>query len=406
MSATDLPASVFRPDGSIDVRKLIDVFDEAEHARRADQYFADRDLTQPDFFKPLGHIAHAEQMLYKLRAALQLLEPFPSAEVLDFGTGLGWLSRVLARLGMRVYACDIAASALRLSEAFTLKREPELADRISYHMLDGPKIPLPDNSIDRIFSYDALHHVPRYEPVLREMARVLRPGGLAVFVEPSDLHSQSQASQAEMRSFGVIENDVDIFALAEMGAAHGFIPGEVAVTLSKVPTLDFNTFRAEVARTRSGQMPDQPVIRQVFAAVDPNISNLRVFSLRYGEAPKDSRAIPHGETGVGTIAITALRRAPEGVVAELRVTNTGPYRWIASGTAPGSVNIGAMLRTADGSINRNWRRMPVPVEALSPGGSATCRLVLPDSPQTAGIAFDLVAEHICWFGADVEQGLS
>ena len=342
-------------------------------------------------------------MLYKLRAALQLLEPFPSAEVLDFGTGLGWLSRVLARLGMRVHACDIAASALRLSEAFTLKREPELAGRISYHLLDGPKIPLPDNSMDRIFSYDALHHVPQYEPVLKEMARVLRPGGIAVFVEPSDLHSRSEASQAEMRDFGVIENDVDIFALAEMGAAHGFIPGEVALTQAKVPTLGFDSFRAEVTRARAGQMPEAATVRHVFAAVDPNISNLRIFSLRYGEAPKDSRAIPHGTTGVGTVAITALRRAPEGVVAELRVTNTGPYRWIASGPSLGAVNIGAMLRGTDGTINRDWRRLPVPVEALAPGGSATCRLVLPDSPQTAGFAFDLVAEHICWFGAEVEE---
>src|SRR2546427_12858433 len=56
------------------------------------------------------------------------------------------------------------------------------------------------------------------EDVLRELARVLKPGGIAGFCEPGPNHSKTAQSQFEMRNYTIVENDIlmgDIWAWAK-----------------------------------------------------------------------------------------------------------------------------------------------------------------------------------------------
>jgi SAM-dependent methyltransferase len=46
------------------------------------------------------------------------------------------------------------------------------------------QIPLDDNSIDLITCFGVLHHLPKIMPTIREMQRVLKPGGIALIREP------------------------------------------------------------------------------------------------------------------------------------------------------------------------------------------------------------------------------
>jgi ubiquinone/menaquinone biosynthesis C-methylase UbiE len=75
-------------------------------------------------------------------------------------------------------------------------------------VFDGHRIDLPDASVDRIFCFDAFHHVPNPTQVMRELGRVLRPGGIAGFSEPGRHHSKGARSQYEMKNYTAIENDV------------------------------------------------------------------------------------------------------------------------------------------------------------------------------------------------------
>jgi SAM-dependent methyltransferase len=401
----DLPPEVFRADGTIDAARLIAAFDEAEHARRADRYFDQPDFATRGLAKPWGSVQQTDRNLYRLRAALQLLQPFRMARVLDFGCGLGWLARVLARLEMRVLACDVAPTALRIAEAYTRGREPDLAERISWHLLAGARIPLADGAADRILCFDALHHVPDQGAVLAEMARVLAPGGIAVFVEPGERHSASEDAQSEMRAHGVVENDIDIFAVARLGAAHGLEPGEVALTAGRVPTLSFERFAADLDRLGRRAAPDPALVAQVFGVIDSDTEVLRIFSLRKGAEPPDSRALaPAGPAGAGAAGRLGLRPGPQGpggVEFEIDVENLGPFRWLGTGEV-GLVKIGVMWRSADGALVRDWRRLRVPEAALQPGGKARFRVTLPPPEGAVAFVFDLVAEHVCWFGAVVE----
>ncbi|PZW48026.1 methyltransferase family protein [Humitalea rosea] len=395
-----LPEYLSDATGLIDVKKLIRHFDEAEHARRADGYFQGRPLDSKDLFKPFMAIELAPGFLFRLHAVLQLMQPFPNAKVLDFGSGGGWLSRVVARLGMNAASCDIAQSALDLADAFTREREPDLVPRISYHLIEGARLPLPDASVDRILCFDALHHVPAYRPVLAEMARVLRPAGIAVFVEPDETHSRSEGSQAEMRNFGVIENDVDLGEIFTLAKEVGFVDGTVAMPSSVVPTLPVPEFLREVDRARRGETPGPAMVETVFRAVDPTIRSLRLFSLHRGGGAEDSSHIPHPqapETGPGKLRVLNVEKTRAGFTVRLRVENSGPYRWLPSGGKAGSVNVGVLRRDPDGSLDRNVRRVHLPHGIWQPGGWTEVSVVLPNLPPGAAYSFDLVSEMVCWF---------
>jgi ubiquinone/menaquinone biosynthesis C-methylase UbiE len=56
---------------------------------------------------------------------------------------------------------------------------------------DGQTLPVADASVDRIVLYDAFHHIPNQERLLREMRRVLRPDGIVAMSEPGRGHSTS-----------------------------------------------------------------------------------------------------------------------------------------------------------------------------------------------------------------------
>lgn len=117
----------------------------------------------------------------KARALLDLLEErldHPSElDALDVGCGLGLQHPFLGgRLG-RLTGVDIARKAL--DEA--ARRNPQ----VHYVAYDGSRLPFDDGSFDVAFGMTLLHILPPVQRpgVVRELARVVRPGGLVVFFE-------------------------------------------------------------------------------------------------------------------------------------------------------------------------------------------------------------------------------
>lgn len=45
------------------------------------------------------------------------------------------------------------------------------------------RLPFADGAFDGVFAFYVLHHVGEYGPALQEVARVLRPGGVFLFVD-------------------------------------------------------------------------------------------------------------------------------------------------------------------------------------------------------------------------------
>ncbi len=112
------------------------------------------------------------------REPVGFLQPFlpdpaslPPGEVLDAAAGEGRNLPLLLSLGRPVTACDAAASALA-------KIPAPLASRVHTLTCDLAQVPLPAARFAFILFCDVIETLPDPVPVLRELSRLLVPGGL------------------------------------------------------------------------------------------------------------------------------------------------------------------------------------------------------------------------------------
>lgn len=96
--------------------------------------------------------------------------------VLDLGAGLGSASIPLAKLGIYTIAADI--SQVMLSTA--VKRANGRFDNLIFTRMNAYNIMLADNSVDIVIENALLHLVDNPEKVIKEIIRVLKPGGCLV----------------------------------------------------------------------------------------------------------------------------------------------------------------------------------------------------------------------------------
>jgi SAM-dependent methyltransferase len=118
---------------------------------------------------------------YPLEYAYHQLGDVTGKTVLDFGCGSGANTVLLANRGARVFAVDISESLLRL--AGRRLEVNGLTGAATFIAASAHDLPLPSNSIDVVFGIAILHHLD-LALVSREVHRVLRPGGRAIFQEP------------------------------------------------------------------------------------------------------------------------------------------------------------------------------------------------------------------------------
>jgi ubiquinone/menaquinone biosynthesis C-methylase UbiE len=98
--------------------------------------------------------------------------------VLDVGCGPGVAVRYAARLGAAVTGVDPAPVMLRTARLLT--RRPA---KVHYAMGAAEDIPLPEDSVSVVWSIATVHHWSDIDAGLREVRRVLLPGGRLVAME-------------------------------------------------------------------------------------------------------------------------------------------------------------------------------------------------------------------------------
>ncbi|MGC9399470.1 MAG: methyltransferase domain-containing protein [Anaerolineae bacterium] len=107
----------------------------------------------------------------------QALASIPYPLVLDVATGTGRLPRTLfgdADFHGRVIGLDYARNMLHEAVRMTTP----WSERVAFVWKDASELPFPDDTFEAVTCLEALEFMPDIERVLRELVRVLRPGGL------------------------------------------------------------------------------------------------------------------------------------------------------------------------------------------------------------------------------------
>ena len=102
--------------------------------------------------------------------------------ILELGCGSAEITRNIATSGK-----DRKVTALEVDE-IAHEKNLQITDlpNVTFGLSGAQEIPLEDESVDVVFMFKSLHHVPLelMEPSMHEIRRVLKPGGLAYISEP------------------------------------------------------------------------------------------------------------------------------------------------------------------------------------------------------------------------------
>lgn len=111
---------------------------------------------------------------------LTLLGEVSGRQVLEIGAGAGQCARWVAAAGGTVVATDLSAGMVRQGLDLNQRSTPSRA--VPFAQCDAVALPFADASFDLVFtSYGAVPFVADTARLMREVARVLRPGGRFVF---------------------------------------------------------------------------------------------------------------------------------------------------------------------------------------------------------------------------------
>jgi SAM-dependent methyltransferase len=106
----------------------------------------------------------------------EVLRHLPSgSRILEIGGGSGWQAARLAATGFSVESVDLASNPYQAVMQWPVR------------IYDGESLPFPSNTFDVVFSSNVLEHVDDLDRLMRETARVVKPGGMAIHLMPTPL---------------------------------------------------------------------------------------------------------------------------------------------------------------------------------------------------------------------------
>ena len=142
------------------------------------------------------------------RRILRYLKPAPTDHLLEIGCGRGWLTQRMQETCSATYGIDVNPKSI--------------AHGVARHLsaMDAVDLRYEDDQFDHVYSFHAIEHIVDAGAAIREMARVLVPGGRILLVYPAEPIRGLYAMPGAWIGFG------NPF-LARKLHVHAFTPGKI-----------------------------------------------------------------------------------------------------------------------------------------------------------------------------------
>ena len=131
----------------------------------------------------------------------EILEPAPGERVLEIGPGTGYYSLPMARWLAPGGTLDVLDVQQEMLDHTVGRARDEGIENVSPRLADATELPYPDDGFDAAYLVTVLGEIPDQDAALRELARVVKPGGRVVvgevFGDPHMVTAGALRSRAE-----------------------------------------------------------------------------------------------------------------------------------------------------------------------------------------------------------------
>ncbi len=117
-----------------------------------------------------------------------LLDIGPADRVIDLGCGTGRHVLELSKIPADIIGADISRTDIRAGRYLLeiMRRRDEVKARVHWLQTAGERLPFKDGAFDRVICTETLEHVDDEHVLARELARVLKPGGILAISVPDE----------------------------------------------------------------------------------------------------------------------------------------------------------------------------------------------------------------------------
>ena len=336
--------------------------------------------------------------LFDFAVACELLAPRPDDRILDLAAGTCWATELFSRLAVRTVSVDLSLEMMRRGQhRLAMDSRLVFRDDAEFVVARGQALPFVAETFDGVLCLNALHHLPSYAAALREIHRVLKPGGRAVFSEPGTAHPVQPLSRFRMREEHILEKAVSLPLIRRLALETGFSRMRV-VPLRSSAAYVFEYAGAAADTLSLQQMWDETL------HLSP-AEHARFVLDKGGDLPADTFLPPHRLVGwldarINVGHVSGVVRAGQPFTDRLVITNLGSVTWKARGRRfGGQVTCGLKVCNAEDQVLReDLGRTPLPHDVAS-GETTEIEMTVAGllPPGCYQLRYDMVIEGVTWF---------